>query len=61
MTHYLLLDVETVSKMMSRPMTCCRCHADKPSEELNLCVECGEGFCDKCVPACKCGACGTSE
>lgn len=28
--------------------------------DLNLCMNCGTGFCAKCPPSCICGACGTA-
>jgi hypothetical protein len=35
---------------------CCTCSATMGSDDLNLCMECGEGFCDSCRPKCSCGA-----
>jgi len=34
-------------------MICRSCHEVRPEDELNLCVRCGQAYCDPCQP-CEC-------
>ena len=35
-------------------MVCLHCEQEFLPEDLNLCVNCGDGFCDHCPPLCVC-------
>ena len=55
MKEDLPTDEEVLAALLDlEPMTCCRCGKETTANKLNLCIHCGEGFCDHCAPACKC-------